>query len=294
MERVFPFLKYRYIAIGLTNSIIVVFFIITFATGGFKPGIDFVGGLKLTVKFENTIHEDKIRKALQSYDPMVQQFGHPEKNEFIISVKLPSKDDEAKKTIDTLKDTLTKTFKGATIASTEHVGPAIGDYITKNALKLVIVSILLMTVYLAFRFELKYSVGAMIALIHDLLITIGLIGVLGIEINIPIVAALLTIFGYSVNDTIIIFDRIRENMQHREKQTFIHVIDHSITQTLSRTILTVLTVQLSVLSIFFLGGDTLHDFSKVLLLGFTVGAYSSIYIASPFVVWWEKLTHKKG
>ncbi len=193
---------------------------------------------------------------------------------------------------DKLKQLLVKAFTTVTFLSTENVGPAIGDYLKKSAVKLFLIAIILMMFYLAFRFEIKYSVGAMAALLHDIVLTIAFCGFAGVEINIPIIAALLTIFGYSINDSIVIFDRIRENVQIKSKQTFFDVINKSITLSISRTLLTSLTTLFAVLSLYLMGGESLSDFAMVLLFGIFVGTYSSVYIASPVLVGWEKIVAK--
>ncbi len=295
MKKIIPFLKYRFIAIGITNSLIIAFFIITFINGGFRMGIDFVGGVKIVARFEQGVDEAKIRDAIKAFDPMVQKVGQKERNEYIITTKLldTRTTDASKKEAEDIKVQLSKVFKQVEFMSIENVGPAIGDYLSKSAIKLIIIAMILMTIYLAFRFEAKFSAGAMIALMHDIMITVGFCGILGLEINIPIVAAFLTIFGYSVNDTIIVFDRIRENIHMKTSESMIDIINRSITETLSRTILTVLTTLFGVFAIFLIAGSGLSDFALVLLLGFTIGAYSSIYIASPIVVWWDRIFSKK-
>ena len=176
--------------------------------------------------------------------------------------------------------------------SVETVGPAIGDFLRKTAVKLFLVTLVLITFYLTFRFEFKFSVGAIVALVHDLSLSVAFCGMMGVEINIPVIAAFLTIFGYSVNDTIVVFDRIRENIEVKSKQTFIEVINKSISQSISRTLLTSLTTLFAVFSLYILGGDVINDFALVLLFGIVVGTYSSIYIASPVLLGWEKIFSK--
>jgi len=301
-KKTINFLKYRYIAIGCSWIVIVGFTAITLFRGGFILGIDFVGGYKVIVRAEDkTVNESKIRHALKDFDIEIQQVGEPVKNEYMISTKLevtPAADSQNStgkpvlSKYDLLKNTLIQDFKGMKVLSEENVGPAIGDFLKKSAFKLSFMAIAMMTIYLAFRFELKFAIGAMIALLHDIAATVAFCGLVHVEFNIPVIAALLTIFGYSVNDTIVIFDRIREKNELKSKETFDLVMNKAITETLSRTILTVLLTLFAVISLFFLGGPVLHDFSTVLLFGFIVGAYSSIFIASPFVLWWEKLRAK--
>lgn len=174
----------------------------------------------------------------------------------------------------------------------ETVGPSIGESLRKDAVKLGIIAMIMMTIYLAFRFEFKFSVGAMIALVHDVTLSFLLCGLLGIEIDVPVIAALLTIFGYSVNDTIVVFDRIRENLSVGHSAKFSNVIDRAVSQTLSRTILTSATTIFAILSILIFGGDTIKNFAIVLLFGISIGTYSSIFVASPVVLAWEKYIKK--
>ncbi|MFC1670781.1 protein translocase subunit SecF [Spirochaetota bacterium] len=329
MKRVIGFLKYRFIAITISLGLILVFTVVTFIKGGLKMGIDFAGGVKIIAKFEEGITETKIRDSLKEFNPMVQQIGSEDKNEYIISTKLKEeKKVKPKKKIDNssvkktgLKDKktvknvikskkvkeepkiesdrvlsirkkLAKDFNNVKFLSVENVGPAIGDFLKKSALKLFLIAIVLMVLYLTFRFEFKYSVGAIAALVHDILFCTVFCGLAGIEINIPVIAALLTTFGYSVNDTIVIFDRVRENVQFESKQTYIDLINKSVSQSLSRTLLTSLTTLFVVLALYLLGGKVLNDFALVLLVGIFVGTYSSIYIASPVLIAWEKYFSK--
>ena len=296
MEKIIPFIRYRFIAYAITITLIVIFSLQTYRNGGFNWGIDFVGGIKLTVKFEQGVDTAQIRKVLtqNKISAVIQQVGKEEDNEYLISTKLASRAENVEESTKELKAVIQSNFKNVEILSIETVGPAIGDFLKKSAGKLIALSIIIMTLYLAFRFELKYSIGAMVALVHDVILSVLFCGFAGIEINIPIVAAILTIYGYSVNDTIIIFDRVRENLQIKTKQTFIDVIDKSITQTISRTLLTALTTLFAVFALYMISGEGLNEFASVLLFGIVIGTYSSMYIASPFVLYWEKLTLKKA
>ncbi len=272
-------------------GLLAFFIIFTVMRGGMNMGVDFVGGVKIIARLDQGASEAKIRKTLKSFSPEVQQVGQKEKNEFIISVKLKEKmtaDQQGKEVTDMLQ----KDFKNAQIMSIENVGPAVGSYLTRSAIKLSIMAMLLMAAYLAYRFEPKYAAGCMVALIHDVSLTAAYTGFANIEFNIPIVAALLTIFGFSVNDTIVIFDRVRENIGFKTKQTLDEIINRSVTETLSRTILTSLTVLFSVLCLYLLGGEGITDFAQTMLFGLVCGTYSTVFIASPVVVWWERLAAK--
>ena len=293
MKRVIDFLKYRYIAFGLSGILFVLFMAVTISKGGLNMGVDFVGGVKIIAQFEKSVSEKDIRGAFSNSTPLVQQIGEPELNEFIVSTKLAGGENESKEGLQEVKQSLSDKFPNVKFLNEENVGPTIGNILKRSAIKLFLVAIILMSIYLSFRFEFKYAVGAMLALLHDITLSLVFIGFTGTEMNIPVVAALLTIFGYSVNDTIVIFDRIRENAQVRSKQTFLEVINKSISQSLSRTLLTSLTTLFSVTALYFLGGEVLNDFAKVLLFGIAIGTYSSVYIASPLLVFWEKMTGRK-
>ena len=288
MTRIINFLKFRWIALALSLIMVVVFGAGTIIKDGLNMGVDFVGGVKIIGKFEQGVDEKKIREVLDEFNPTVQQIGADVKNEYIISTKLTSGKETSEKDSEKIKSILAARLQNVEILSEENVGPAIGDFLRKSAIKLFVVALTLMALYLAFRFEFKYSIGAMGALVHDIGITMLFCGMTGIEFNIPVVAALLTIFGYSVNDTIVVFDRIRENVQMKTKQSSIDIINTSISQSISRTMLTSLTTLFAVLALYLLGGEGLNDFAQVLLFGIFIGTYSSMYVASPLLLVWEK------
>ena len=194
--------------------------------------------------------------------------------------------DIPKPLLDYIKDNF---FCGSfTILGVESVGPKIGKELRKKAILAIVLSLLGMLIYIAFRFKFSFGVGAVVALFHDVLITLGLFTLIGKEINLPVVAALLTLVGYSINDSIVVFDRVRENMRLMRNENFIKIIDDSINQTLSRTVITSGTTFVSVLALYLFGGEVLSGFSIVLVIGIIVGTYSSIAIASPIVLWWVK------
>ncbi len=176
----------------------------------------------------------------------------------------------------------------------EFVGPKVGKDLTQKAILAIIFSWIGMLIYIAWRFEFRYGLGGIIALVHDTIITIGALSLLNKEFTLTIVAALLTIIGYSINDTIVVFDRIRENRKKDIKRSLGDIINASVNETLSRTILTSFTVFLVLLALFFLGGPVIHDFAFALLVGVVIGTYSSIFIASPIVLVFENLQISKG
>lgn len=298
MEKTINFLKYKYIAFAFSLILLCVFVIGTVTRGGLVYGIDFAGGTKIIAQFKDpAVNEGTIREALSDYSPTVQQIGEDFKNEYIITFKLIASGSDAVSGAELEKQSkikidLNSKFPGVIIQSEENVGPAIGAFLKKSAIKLFLVALILMTLYLTFRFEFKYSMGSMGALVHDIILCLAFCGFAGVEISIPVIAALLTIFGYSVNDTIVIFDRVRENTQVKSKELFTEVVNKSITQSVSRTLLTSLTTLFAVMSLYLLGGEVLNDFALVLFFGIVIGTYSTVYLASPILIGWEKMRSK--
>jgi preprotein translocase subunit SecF len=294
LKTVIDFLKYRYYAYLVSLSLVIIFSVGIYMHGGFTWGIDFIGGVKITAAFEKSVSINDLRKAFEKngIGADIQQFGEDEQHEFIISTKLSSEDKSLDKNVENVINTLNKGFNNVKILSQETVGPAVGDFLRKSAIKLFGVALVLMMIYIAFRFEGKYSVAVLLTDLHDVFLALLFCGFMRVEINIPIVAAILTIFGYSQNDTIVIFDRVRENLQVKSKQTFNFIINASITETLSRTILTSLATLYCVVTLYAIGVGIISDFALVMLFGMIIGSYSTIYIASPIVLGWEKLMKK--
>ncbi len=289
------FLKYRFAAYIFSFLLLAAFATGTYLKGGLTWGIDFVGGVKLTVQFPVKVSTDEIIKNLSSAGiaSSVQQIGLEDKNEYVISTKLLSKSQSSDESFEKIWAVLSVKYPGLVKLGVETVGPSIGEYLKNSAFKLILLSIIMMTIYLAFRFDFKFSLGAMAALIHDVTISVFLCGILGIEINTPILAAILFIFGYSVNDTIVIFDRIRETVNLKNAHAFVDIIDTSISATLSRTMLTSFTTLIGSAVLFFFGGESIRDFAFVISFGIIIGTYSSIFVASPVVNAYSKLVQKR-
>ncbi len=261
--------------------------------GGPKYGIDFSGGTLLQLKFKKKVFFSDLRKVLKEMGfgkAIIQNYGG--ENEYLISVGKTSK--KLKGISDIICEAFAKRFgeDSFVVRRVEMVGPKVGKALREKGLFAVLYSIVGMLIYISFRFDLKFGVGAIIALFHDVLITVGILSLTNREFTLPIIAALLTIVGYSINDTIIVYDRIRENLSKFSKRPFSEIVNRSINQTLSRTILTSGTTLLVLLALFFFGGEILRDFAFTLIVGVVVGTYSSIYIASPVVIFWRK--EKKG
>jgi preprotein translocase subunit SecF len=281
------FIKNRRWAYLFSFVLFVTFVTVAYMRGGINWGIDFAGGVKVTAQFGDTVKISDIREQFDK-EKMVatvqQMTSAAHSNEYIVVAKLMKGDKLGEETSKRVKGIILEKFAGSKISSNETVGPAIGEYLKGKAWQMTILCILMMTVYLAFRFEFRFSVGAMVALMHDVILSIALAAAVQVEFDIPVLAAILTIFGYSVNDTIVIFDRIRERMHAGSNLSSADLINSSINQTLSRTVITVLCTLLAVIALFFLGGEVLHGFSQMLIFGFVIGAYSSIFIASPVVL----------
>ena len=260
--------------------------------GGLTPGIDFAGGSIIQVKFSKNISADQIRTALKSTkleSSIIQQFGP---NEFLIRTSETFHDQ--KMLAANVEQPLTASFnKGYEIRRVEVVGSKVGADFKRKAVIAIILSWLAILIYVSWRFEFRYAMGGIVALFHDVTIIIGTVSIFNMEFTISILAALIFVIGFSINDTIVVLDRIRENVKLNPKQKLGDVINMSINQTLSRTILTSLTVFLTVLALYFFGGAVIHDFAFSLLVGVIIGTYSSIYIACTIVLFFEKLQPSK-
>ncbi len=273
----------------LFSGLLIVASLVSIAVhGGLRFGIDFTGGTLVQLKFQNPPSLDTIRSGLKDIglsDSAIQEFGS--KNDILIRVERP--DESLEEMGSKIKEALKTKIGGGeiTVERVEMVGPKVGADLREKAFLSIIYAIIGIIIYISWRFEFQYAIAAIIALIHDVAITMGAFSVMNKEFTLVIVAAFLTIIGYSLNDTIVVFDRIRENLRRRGKDSLATVINTSINQTLSRTLLTSGTTLLVVIALFFLGGEIIHDFSFALLIGVIVGTYSSIFIASVFLVLWE-------
>jgi preprotein translocase subunit SecF len=290
----YDFMAKKTMAIVLSSAVILVGIISIITHGGLKYGIDFDGGTLVQLKFKTPPAIEDLRDGLKKIglgDSTIQEFGS--KNHILIRVE---KSEEKLEEIGTkVKNGLIGKFQADDILveRVEMVGPKVGKDLREKAILSIIYAIIGIVIYISWRFELQYAIAAIIALIHDVLVTMGAFSLADKEFTLVIVAAFLTIIGYSLNDTIVVFDRIRENMRRRGKTTLTDVINMSINQTLSRTILTSGTTLLVVVALFLRGGEIIHDFSFALIVGVAVGTYSSIFIASVFLVYWGNRTASK-
>ena len=290
----FDFIEKARLAGILSVVLILISAVSMIVKGGPKYGIDFAGGTLIQVQFTKQMDVAKIRDIISRIDlssSSVQPFGDKAENEYLISINRTTEDLQGLSS--KVKDIFDESFGAETfeIRRVEMVGPKVGADLRQKGFMAVICSLLGMLVYIWWRFEFKFGVGAILALTHDVIITLGALSLANKAIDLPIIAAILTVVGYSVNDTIIVSDRIRENRRRMGREKLAKVINISINQTLSRTIITSLTTLLVVLALFFFGGGVIHDFAFTLIVGVIVGTYSSIFIASPLLILWEKLLH---
>jgi preprotein translocase subunit SecF len=261
-----------------------------FLFGGLKYGVDFAGGILIQVKFSKPVDISEVRNAMDtigSKEAMVQAFGG--ENEYLIRVEKASEDLEAlaKK----IQVSLQEQFKGKPleIRRVEVVGPKVGKDLKEKAMLAVGLSFLAILIYVAWRFkQVSYGLGGIVALFHDVIVTYGAISIVGIEYSLNVMAVILTIIGFSINDTIVIFDRVREDVKKFRKEDLETIFNTAINETLGRTILTSGTVMMVVLILFFFGGPVIHDFAFALIVGLITGTYSTVYIASPVVLFWEQ------
>ena len=251
--------------------------------GGPLLSIDFTGGTVAQVKFEKPVELGQLRNTLSDYGfkgAEIVEFGSPD--EVLIKTQFTGSSSEIS---EKLTLALGKTF---ILRRVESVGPKIGKELQSDALKAIGLALLLILIYITFRFDRYYALGSVMALIHDVLITLGVFSLLDYEINLSIIAAFLTIVGYSLNDTIVVFDRIRENIPKFMKKTLNDVVNISLNETLNRTVITSLTTMMVVVILFIWGGEVINLFAFALIVGIFIGTYSSLFVASPVMVYFEK------
>jgi len=286
----FNFIKWRWHAIAVSLAIIVIGFGQMASQGGPKLGVDFSGGTAMVLKFQQPVAEDAVRNALASVpgDKTVQRFGQPADNQILIrlpqavTVESGTTLDDAAEQVDGL---LKQANLGAfTRESTEIVGPVVGQDLQKKGIYATLTAIAGIMIYIGFRFRFTFAVGAIAATLHDVLVTLVFLNWFGYELSLNIVAALLTMTGYSVNDTIVVFDRVRENARMMRKDGLDAQVNTSVNQTLSRTVITAGTTFLAVFGLYMYGGEVLEGFAFTLLIGIVSGTYSTVFIAAAIAI----------
>ena len=284
--------SYFYRKLNILSSIFIILSIIILIFKGLNLGVDFKGGTLIELRTENSnINIAEIRQSFLKMnlgDITVKKFG--KENDYLVKIEITKTDDE--NFIKSINDKLSADLgSNINFRRVENVGPKVSNELLKAGLLAITLSLAAMLFYIWIRFEWQFSLGAIIALIHDVIITVGIFSFLSYEVNLSIVAAVLTIVGYSMNDTVVIFDRIRENLRKYSKMSITEISDLSTNQTLSRTLITSVTTLLALLSIYIFGGAILKGFSFAMILGVIVGTYSSIFIATP-VLNYTKVTQK--
>ncbi len=286
----FDFIGKKKFTIWISILAIIISFGSIFFHGGLKLGVDFAGGILIQIKFSKTVETSEVRNVLDIIglkDALVQNFGG--ENEFLIRIE--KKTGDLERLSRSIQASLQERFKDKAleIRRAEVVGPKVGKDLKTKAIWATGLSFLAMLIYVAIRFrQFSYGLGGIVALIHDIIITFGAISIFGLEFSLSLLAVILTIIGFSINDTIVIFDRVRENIKKMRKENLETIFNISINETLGRTILTSGTVMMVVLILFFFGGPVIHDFTSAMIVGLISGTYSTIYIASPVVLFWHK------
>jgi preprotein translocase SecF subunit len=289
-----PFLKYRMIAFIL-SAVLILGSLGVFFTAGFNKGIDFEGGILIEIGTETPPELADMRSSLGGLglgQVALQTFGSD--TDILIRVQRQEGDATAQQAaVEVIKQQLASDFgEDISYRRVEFVGPTVSEELVIAATEAVIVAVLAMLVYIWLRFEWHYSVGAVIALVHDVVLTIGMFAITRIEFNLASVAAILTIVGYSINDTVVVYDRIRENFRRYKKLSVAELINLSINETLTRTVMTSVTTLLALLALYIFGGEVIRGFATAMIFGVIVGTYSSIFVAAP-VLLHIGLTHQK-
>jgi len=286
----YDFIRWRWHALILSSALIIAGLVFALLKGGVPLGIDFSGGTLVVLQFDQAVHEDQVRKALDSVpgDKVVQKYGDDSAHQ--IMIRLPQVNDAekgfslergAKGASDAIQNAGLPHFK---VIRTEVVGPVVGADLQEKGIYATLFSILGLTVYIALRFRLIFAVGAIIATFHDIFIVFTLLAFFNYELSLNIVAAVLTIIGYSVNDTIVIFDRVRENARLLRREPLDKVVNLSVNQTLGRTIITSGVTFLSVAALYLFGGEVLRGFAFAMIVGIISGTYSTVFIAATIAI----------
>jgi preprotein translocase subunit SecF len=290
------FLRWRWHAIIL-SWVVILAGIGMIAAKGMKLGIEFAGGTAIVAEFDQTPSIDAVRQALnRNYpgggeDAIVQNYGDPAQHR--VMVRVPQVGGEKGEDLSTVARTVEEALrKGGLpkfkVANTEIVGPAVGEELTQKGLWAFFLSLAGILAYIAFRFQFSFAVGAVVATIHDILVTLAFLAFFGYDMTLNVIAAILTVTGYSTNDTIVIFDRVRENMRSHRRDSLYDVINIALNQTLGRTVITAGTALLSAIALFLFGGEVLHGFAFTMIVGIVTGTYSSVFVAAAIVTFWRR------
>jgi preprotein translocase subunit SecF len=292
----FDFLRWRWHAVALSWIVILAGLAVGF-TKGIPRGIEFAGGTAVIAQFDQAPSVEQVRAVLDKNYPgggqnaVVQQYGEPALKQ--VMVRVPDVGAESGSSLNAtakaVEDALRKGgLPNFHTVGTEIVGPAVGDELTQKGASAMVLSLIGILAYIAFRFQFSFALGAVVATIHDLLVTFAFLAFFQYDLTLNVIAAILTVTGYSTNDTIVIFDRVRENMRSMRRDSLNNVINASINQTLGRTIITAGTALLSAIALFLFGGEVLRGFSFTMIVGIITGTYSSVFVAAAIVTFWNR------
>lgn len=283
-----PFLKYRIPAMGASMLLIVASLVLVFMNG-FNLGVDFIGGQQVRVSFPQSVQIEDLRAEAEGYglgDATIQQVGSASSNAYTLRFPLPDGGDEASANAATkIRAEITKNHPKATIGTVETVSGKVSDELFRAGALALTLAMAGIALYIWFRFEWHFGVGALFALFHDVALTLGFFAVTQLEFDLNVVAAILTIIGYSLNDTIVVYDRIRENMKKYRKMDMAALLDLSVNETLSRTIVTSLSLIIALSVLLILGPDVIFGFTASMLLGIGIGTFSSVYVSAAILLW---------
>jgi preprotein translocase SecF subunit len=281
----FDFVGKRWLGFALSMGVIVLTAFLI-ATRGLNLGIDFSGGILLEVRVEEEVSLAEMRDLLSDKERWgevsLQNIG--DAGDIMIRVQTSEEVEQAER-VEQLKTVLSSSYPGISYRKIDYVGPTIGQELIESGVMALVIAMGAMMLYIWFRFEWQFGLGGIVALIHDALIMVGFYAISGFDFGLTSIAAILTVIGYSINDSVVIYDRIRENMRRYKKKTIPELLNLSINQTLSRTIVTALTTVLAALALALFGGEVLRGFSYALVVGVVVGTYSSIFIAAPILMY---------
>ena len=287
----YNFLRWRWHAVAL-SWVVIIAGIVVIATKGIPRSIEFAGGTSIITQFDQPVSIEQVRSALdRSFkESVIQSYGTPAQNQVLIRV--PQSGAESGDSLSQTKVAVTAALQQANlgkfeIVGTEIVSPTVGRELANKGTWATVLSLGGILAYIAFRYQLSFAVGAVVATVHDLLVTLAFLAFFRYDLSLNVIAAILTVTGYSTNDTIVIFDRVRENLRGMRRDGLNHVINHSINQTLGRTVLTAGTTLISAVALFLFGGEVLRGFAFTMIVGVITGTYSSVFVAAAIVTFWR-------
>ena len=296
----YNFLRWRWHAVALSWVVILAGLFVIYSKG-LPKGIEFAGGTSVIMQFDQTPSVETVRDALNKnypgggQDAIVQTYGDPSLRQVMVRVPQVGAEQGAALSVraQAIEQALEKAGLKPRVVGTEIVGPSVGEELTQKGISAFVLSLIGILAYIAFRFEFSFAFGAVIATLHDVLVTFAFLAFFRYDLSLNVIAALLTVTGYSTNDTIVIFDRVRENMKKMRRDSLNEVINTSINQTLGRTVITAGTALLSALALFFFGGEVLHGFAFTMIVGIITGTYSSVFVAAAIVTFWRRTKPSK-